>query len=157
MPYIMGDHVEGSEIIPWVISFAFFVVVPFWKLFKRTGFKPVFSLVALIPGGVVLLLWVAAFAKWPAFAEKKKDSALPITEKKKDSGPPITKKKKGSGPPVVEGKKDSGSPVVEEKRDSDPSIIEEKTDSGLPITEEKKDSDPPITEEKRDTGPPIPP
>ena len=85
----MGDHVEVSEIIPWVISFAIFFVVPFWKLFKRTGFKPVFSIIALIPGGVLLLLWVVAFAKWPAFAEEKKDSGSTVAEENRDSGPPI--------------------------------------------------------------------
>ncbi|MEO6823532.1 MAG: hypothetical protein ABI167_02175 [Nitrosospira sp.] len=142
----MGDHVEGTEIIPWVISFAFFVVVPFWKLFKRTGFKPIFSIVALIPGGVVLLLWVVAFAKWPAFAEKKKDSDPPITDEKRDSGLPITKKKKSIGPPVAEGIKDSGPLVVEGKRDSD-----------SPVVEEKKESDPPLAEEKKGSCPPIPP
>ena len=97
---------EGSEIIPWVISFAVFFVAPFWKLFKRTGFKPVFSLIALIPGGVLVLLWVVAFAKWPVFAEKTKYSGPPIDERKKDSSPPIVGKKKKSGPPIVEKKKD---------------------------------------------------
>ena len=96
----MGGHVEGSEIIPWVISFAIFFVAPFWKLFKRTGFKPAFSLIALVPGGVLVLLWVVAFAKWPAFAEEKKGSGPPIPEEKKDSGPRITEEKKDIGPPI---------------------------------------------------------
>lgn len=178
LPYIRGDHVEGSEIIPWVISFAVFFVVPFWKLFKRTGFKPVFSLIALIPGGVLLLLWVVAFAKWPAFAEKTKDSGPPTDQKKKDSSPPIVGKKKKSGPPIVEKKKDSsllaaeetkdsGSPVVEEIKDSGPPVaeeikdigssVEEKRDSGSIVAEEKEDSGPPVAEEKKDAGPPIPP
>ena len=124
---------EGSEIIPWVISFAVFFVVPFWKLFKRTGFKPVFSLIALIPGGVLLLLWVVAFAKWPAFAEKTKDSGPPTDEKKKDSSPPIVGKKKDSSLLAAEETKDSGSPVVEEIKDSGPPVAEEKKDAGPPI------------------------
>ena len=69
---------EESQIIPWAITSAILLVVPFWRLYKRTGFKPVFSLLALVPGGIVVLLWVVAFAKWPAFAEKKKDSDPPI-------------------------------------------------------------------------------
>jgi hypothetical protein len=179
MPYIMGGHVEGSEIIPWVISFAVFFVVPFWKLFKRTGFKPVFSIIALIPGGVVLLLWVVAFAKWPAFAEKKKDSDPSIVEKKKESSPPFVGKKKDSsllvaeetkdsGSPVAKEKMDSGSLVVEENRDSGPTVVEEKKDSGPPAAEEKmdsgslvveenRDSGPTVVDEKKDSGPPIPP
>jgi hypothetical protein len=122
LPYIMGDHVEGSEIIPWVISFAIFFVVPFWKLFKRTGFKPVFSIIALIPGGVLLLLWVVAFAKWPAFAEKKNDSSPSIAEEKKDSGSTVAEENRDSGPPIAEEKRDSSPPVVEEKKDSGPPI-----------------------------------
>ena len=60
-------------ILPWVIASAIFFVVPFWKIFARTGFKPAFSLLALIPGGILILLWVVAFAKWPAFTEEKKE------------------------------------------------------------------------------------
>lgn len=64
---------DEFEIVPWLIGVAIFVVVPFWQIFARTGFKPVFSLLALIPGGILILLWVVAFAKWPAFTEEKKE------------------------------------------------------------------------------------
>jgi hypothetical protein len=64
---------DEFEIVPWLIGVAIFVVVPFWKIFSRAGFKPVFSLLALIPGGILILLWVVAFAKWPAFTEEKKE------------------------------------------------------------------------------------
>ena len=60
-------------ILPWLIASAIFFVVPFWKIFARAGFKPAFSLLALIPGGILILLWVIAFAKWPAFTEEKKE------------------------------------------------------------------------------------
>lgn len=58
---------DESEIVPWLIAAAIFVVVPFWRIFARAGFKPVFALLALIPGGILILLWVIAFAKWPAY------------------------------------------------------------------------------------------
>jgi hypothetical protein len=54
-------------ILPWLIAAAIFFVVPFWKIFSRAGFKPGFAFIALIPGGVLILLWVMAFAKWPAY------------------------------------------------------------------------------------------
>ena len=146
---------EGSEIIPWVISFAVFFVVPFWKLLNRTGFKPVFSIIALIPGGVVLLLWVVAFAKWPAFAEKKKDSGPPITEGR-DNGPPIVEGKKNSGSPIAGKKKKIGPLIVEEKKDSGSPVVEKQKDSGPPVAEEIKDSSSPVVEEKKDSDPPIP-
>lgn len=62
---------DEFEILPWLIAAAIFLVVPFWKIFARVGFKPAFSVVALIPGGILLLLWVVAFAKWPADKEAK--------------------------------------------------------------------------------------
>ena len=65
----MGD----LGLVPWLISFAIFFVFPFWRILDRVGFKPAFSLVALIPGGVVVLLWVIAVAKWPSLAEKRKN------------------------------------------------------------------------------------
>lgn len=102
---------EESQIIPWAITSAILLVVPFWRLYKRTGFKPVFSLIALVPGGIVVLLWVVAFAKWPAFAEGKKDSGAPIAEEKTDSGPLIAEEKKDSDSPFAEEKKDSGPPI----------------------------------------------
>ena len=65
----MGD----LGLVPWLISFAVFFVFPFWKILDRVGFKPTFSLVALIPGGVLVLLWVIALAKWPALPGVKKN------------------------------------------------------------------------------------
>lgn len=59
-------------IIQWLIAAAILFVVPFWRIIKRTGFKPALALLALVPGGILVLLWVIAFAKWPAFAEEKK-------------------------------------------------------------------------------------
>jgi hypothetical protein len=69
----MGD----LGLIPWLISFAIFFVFPFWKILDRVGFKPAFSLVALIPGGVVVLLWVIALAKWPGLPEVNKNEIRP--------------------------------------------------------------------------------
>lgn len=60
-------------ILPWLTTFAIFFVVPFWRILRRTGFKPAFSLFVLIPGGVLVLLWVVAFAKWPVFTEEQKE------------------------------------------------------------------------------------
>ncbi|HVW65108.1 MAG TPA: hypothetical protein VHB01_08835 [Nitrosospira sp.] len=69
----MGD----LGLVPWLISFAVFFVFPFWRILDRVGFKPVFSLLALIPGGVLILLWVIALAKWPASPQVKKNEVPP--------------------------------------------------------------------------------
>ena len=60
-------------IIQWLIAAAILFVVPFWKIIKRAGLKPALALLALIPGGMLVLLWVIAFAKWPAFIQEKKE------------------------------------------------------------------------------------
>jgi hypothetical protein len=69
----MGD----LGLVPWLISFAVFFVFPFWRILDRVGFKPAFSLIALIPGGVLVLLWVVALAKWPVLPQVKKDGETP--------------------------------------------------------------------------------
>jgi hypothetical protein len=70
----MGD----LGLVPWLISFAVFFVFPFWRILDRVGYKPVFSLLALIPGGVLVLLWVIALAKWPALLPQvEKDDEAP--------------------------------------------------------------------------------
>jgi hypothetical protein len=52
-------------ILQWLIVSALFFVLPFWRICARAGFKPTLSLIALIPGGILILLWIVAFAKWP--------------------------------------------------------------------------------------------
>jgi hypothetical protein len=69
----MGD----LGLVPWLISFAVFFVFPFWRILDRVGYKPAFSLIALIPGGVLVLLWVIALAKWPALPQVKKKDDTP--------------------------------------------------------------------------------
>ncbi|SFW14198.1 hypothetical protein [Nitrosovibrio sp. Nv17] len=66
--------------LPWLIVSAIFFVIPFWRIFKRTGFKPGLAFVALIPGGILILLWVVAFAKWPAHPEGGPVKQGPRTE-----------------------------------------------------------------------------
>jgi hypothetical protein len=70
----MGD----LGLVPWLISFAVFFVFPFWRILARVGFKPAFSLIALIPGGVLVLLWVVALAKWPVSSQVKNDDEAPL-------------------------------------------------------------------------------
>ena len=36
-------------------------IVPMWKLTERAGYNPLWSLVCLIPLGLIVLLWVLAF------------------------------------------------------------------------------------------------
>lgn len=65
---------EDLGIIPWLVAATIFFVIPFWRIFDRVGFKPSFAFVALVPGGVLILLWVVAFAKWPVLTDEEKES-----------------------------------------------------------------------------------
>lgn len=40
-------------------------VVPTWRIVRKAGFPGVLSLLALVPGVNLILLWVFAFVKWP--------------------------------------------------------------------------------------------
>lgn len=60
-------------ILQWLIVAGLFFVFPLWKICGRAGFKPALSFIALVPGGILVLLWIIAFARWPALSEEKKE------------------------------------------------------------------------------------
>ena len=41
------------------------MVIPFWLILPRTGIPAPVALVAIIPLGALILLWVVALRKWP--------------------------------------------------------------------------------------------
>jgi len=53
-----------------VVCFGFVLVgilayiLPFWFLLKRTGFSPWLSLLCILPGVPLILLYILAFAQW---------------------------------------------------------------------------------------------
>ena len=48
-----------------VIVLAVAVVVPLWRILPRAGLSPWWALVAIVPLGLVILLWMLAFKRWP--------------------------------------------------------------------------------------------
>jgi hypothetical protein len=59
----------GNDI--WGFLFAFLVyalliVIPAWRIFSRAGLHPALSLLAIIPGIGIIVLWIFAFVKWPS-------------------------------------------------------------------------------------------
>ncbi len=46
------------------------VVIPFWKLWQRTGHSGAWGLLALVPLANLIALWVLAFKRWPALGEE---------------------------------------------------------------------------------------
>lgn len=45
----------------WMLVFAALLVIPFWRILPRHGIPNWVALVAIIPVGALVLLWVVAF------------------------------------------------------------------------------------------------
>jgi hypothetical protein len=58
---------EGNPVFGLVMFaiFAALAVIPFWKLWSRTGHSGFWGLLAIIPLVNVIALWILAFKKWP--------------------------------------------------------------------------------------------
>jgi hypothetical protein len=41
------------------------ILWPMWKITERSGLNPLWTLVCLIPLGLIVLLWVIAMRPWP--------------------------------------------------------------------------------------------
>ena len=58
---MMGWHGMGGGGLIFMLIFAVLMVVPFWRLLPQFGIPEWVSLVAIIPLGALILLWVMAF------------------------------------------------------------------------------------------------
>ena len=45
---------------------AILLVVPFWFILPRAGMPSALALIAAIPLGAIVLLWILAFRRWPS-------------------------------------------------------------------------------------------
>lgn len=76
----MGDLIQ-----PWHLMILFaigflFIVLPFWQIFRKAGFAPPLSLLMLIPFVSLIVLYVVAFAEWPALkrSEERPSPSPPL-------------------------------------------------------------------------------
>ncbi|WP_210240186.1 hypothetical protein [Amaricoccus solimangrovi] len=58
-------YTGGFGLIPLLILLAV-LIVPYWKLWSRTGHSGAWALLMLIPLANIISLWVLAFKEWPA-------------------------------------------------------------------------------------------
>jgi len=56
-----GGYGMGGGGLVLMLVFAALIVIPFWRLLPRFGIPNWVSLVAIIPLGALILLWVMAF------------------------------------------------------------------------------------------------
>jgi len=49
-----------------VVIFVFFpvMIIPYWMIFKKAGFAPALSLLMVIPGVKLIVVYVIAFSDW---------------------------------------------------------------------------------------------
>ena len=45
----------------WTLIFSALTVIPFWRLLPKYGFSEKLALLAIIPVGALILLWMIAF------------------------------------------------------------------------------------------------
>ena len=57
----MGNYGMGGGGLLWFAIFAALLVVPFWRILPRSGIPSWVALLAIIPLGAIILLWVVAF------------------------------------------------------------------------------------------------
>ncbi|MFO1106820.1 MAG: hypothetical protein U1E34_12020 [Amaricoccus sp.] len=57
-------YTGGLGVIPVLVILAV-LIVPYWKLWSRTGHSGAWALLMLVPLANVISLWVLAFKEWP--------------------------------------------------------------------------------------------
>ncbi len=56
-----------------ILVMASVIVVPFWRIFSKAGFSGALSLLMFIPLVNLVMIFVLAFAEWPALREQRGD------------------------------------------------------------------------------------
>jgi hypothetical protein len=63
------------------------VVWPLWRVCSRAGFPGPLALVAIIPLGLIVLLFVLAFAEWPALRRWPRQPEGNVSDRGRDDYP----------------------------------------------------------------------
>ncbi len=58
---MIGNYGMGGGGLLWFLVIAALLVVPFWRILPRSGIPSWAALLAIIPLGAIILLWVVAF------------------------------------------------------------------------------------------------
>jgi uncharacterized membrane protein YhaH (DUF805 family) len=70
--------VKEEDVMPGIFELiitlivAAVVIVPLWRIFARAGFSGALSLLMLIPGVNLIMIYFLAFARWPALASENR-------------------------------------------------------------------------------------
>jgi len=68
----MQDH----DAVGAAVFLAMVLIVPVWRIVRRTGRHPALSLLIFFPGiGIILVAFILAFGRWPALESKAGSAA----------------------------------------------------------------------------------
>lgn len=56
----------GTGSLLFLLLIGVLVVIPYWKIWQRTGHSGAWGLLMLVPIANLISLWVLAFKDWPA-------------------------------------------------------------------------------------------
>jgi len=64
---IMGNFGIGELILIlfMVVFFSLIYVIPAWRILKKAGYNPAWSLLVMVPLANIIGLYVFAFTRWP--------------------------------------------------------------------------------------------
>jgi hypothetical protein len=64
---------EALVILGVIVFFAIvFLLIPYWRIFRKAGFHPALSLLMMIPLVNVAMIYFLAFAEWPSLKQVQK-------------------------------------------------------------------------------------
>jgi len=72
--YTMYDY--GAHHLLMMLFGIIFLVFPVSRILTRTGFSPLWSVLAIVPGVNLVFLWVFALIDWPAGSKNTASSAM---------------------------------------------------------------------------------
>jgi len=52
-----------SQFIPYLLL-TVLTAIPAWRLFERTGMSRWWTLLSVVPLGMIIILWVVAYCRW---------------------------------------------------------------------------------------------
>lgn len=56
-------------VIVIVVAMVVVMIIPYWKIYQRTGQSPALSLLMLVPLVNIIMLFILAFGAWPIESE----------------------------------------------------------------------------------------
>lgn len=65
--------VEILLILCVVVVFAIvFLLIPYWRIFRKAGFSPALSLLMIVPLVNIAMIYYLAYADWPSLKQGQK-------------------------------------------------------------------------------------